>query len=232
MRYISVNFRPTDMEVLYEPVRCLIRDSEEFQNLVSKIGIEVTEDEAHPINIRDVLAAWKELGFQIIIDDVISSRLKDIIGGNFHTVDKVVPLLDVVDHVKVDLEWAGLLLGSHPAYKTEVKEVILKMAKEDQFFASLKGQPPKDLGISYAEMLKDFVDFMHVACHNGVVIEQSVFTSDPNTAFALANLKELGLDIMNTLGVTFQGQQLGARAFEPAVIEGAIKGVELPFFSS
>merc|ERR1712151_1464765 len=134
----------------------------------------------------------EELGFQIIIDDVISSRPKNIIGGNFHTVDKVVPLLDVVDHVKVDLEWAGLLLGSHPAYKTEVKEVILKMAQEDKFFASLKGQPPKDLGISYTESLKEFVDFMQAARQNGIVIEQSVLTSDPNIAFALAKLQELG----------------------------------------
>merc|ERR1712048_1067904 len=179
--------------------------------------------------MRDLLATWKQLGFQIILDDVIGSGFKNVVGGNFHTVDKVVPLLDVVDHVKVDLEWAGLLLGSHPAYKTEVKDVILKMAQEDKFFDSVKGQPPKDLGISYAEMLKDFVDFIHAACANGIVIEQSVFTSDPNTAFALSKLKELGFDMMNTPGVTFQGQQLGARAFEPAVIEGSLTAVELPF---
>merc|ERR1711988_1753517 len=102
------------------------------------------------------------------------------------------------------------------------------MAQEDNFFASLKGQPPKDLGISYTEILQELVDFLHAARHNGVVIEQTVSMSDPNTAFALSKLKELGFDMMNSPGVTFQGQQLGARAFEPAIIEKAIKGIELP----
>merc|ERR1711879_281189 len=94
-------------------------------------------------------------------------------------------------------------------------------------FVSLKGQPPQDSGMSYTEVLKEFVDFIHAASQKGIIIEQSVFMSDPNTAFALTRLKELGFDMMSSPTVTFQGQQLGARAFEVAAIEGAIKNIEL-----
>merc|ERR1712203_116556 len=103
MRYVSVNLRPTDMEALYDSVLKMLQELPDFRGLVAKVGIEVTEDEAHPSNMRDMLASWKKLGFQIIIDDIISTKLGAILGGNFHTVDKILPILDYVDRVKVDM---------------------------------------------------------------------------------------------------------------------------------
>merc|ERR1711874_63519 len=145
----------------------------------------------------------------------------------FHTTDVLIPLIDRFTHVKIDIEWAGYCVFlAHPSYmappRAAVKAEILQHAKDlDKVFIP-QGPGLKDTGVSYSELLKEFAGFsLEMIAHGRcLTIELTVLETDPNCAFALESLKELGIDIFgkHREHFYFQGGLTRAKVFPPELL--------------
>mmetsp|Transcript_37499 Transcript_37499/g.82254 ORF Transcript_37499/g.82254 Transcript_37499/m.82254 type:complete len:429 (+) Transcript_37499:55-1341(+) len=229
------NLRPADLS-LSSPVFLALRrrleelerdDSDGLELLKKMVHIEVTEDEEAPPDLEDALSAWRELGFKFSYDDTMGVLAASVFGkGNFHTTASLSSsLLEHFAWLKVDIEWAGYgIFLSHPSYSSrkELKEVVLYRAQEEDLVYRPTSSGLESTGLAHSAICREFADWSLAMIAKGkrICIELTVREADPNNAFALSRLKEMGLDIFGSLRGSFclQGGLTGAKAFEPHVI--------------
>eukprot|EP00931_Biecheleriopsis_adriatica_P066459 TRINITY_DN4080_c0_g1_i10.p1 TRINITY_DN4080_c0_g1~~TRINITY_DN4080_c0_g1_i10.p1 ORF type:complete len:470 (+),score=130.74 TRINITY_DN4080_c0_g1_i10:83-1411(+) len=236
LEYVAINLRPADMNPdgpIYKELANFMPSVEE-RDLVQKLAIEVTEDQEHPENFAVHLKAWKDLGFPLHFDDGIGDLALGAIkkkpsagmavSTNFHATTVLMPLLDLFDVVKVDIEWAGFAVFlCHPAFNNEEKKhEVLERARNSDQVTLPPGKPVE--GASH----RDFVDEFRKVClqliEKGIPIclECSVREDDPNCMYVLDMLKraEEPLDIFgkHAKHFEFQGGLTKAKAFEPGIL--------------
>jgi len=233
LNFISANVRPLDLPTtgpLFQKVRDRINALCETDRmlLLTKILIEVTEDQSEVEDLESALKEWKDLGFKLAYDDTIGEDARNMLelrGTNFHTPTELRPVLKYFSVVKVDINWAGFAIFlCHPSYntKSQLKTQILCHAREKDLIYILQGQDLKNTGIAYSTLLAEFVNWAleMISVGKTICIELSVKQDDENNAFALNKLKDRGLDIFGTHRdyFSFQGGPTGAKAFQPDVL--------------
>jgi len=236
---IFVNLRPLDLALdgaLYakvtERLNALVAKDKELYSSI--VGVEVTEDQMGPTNIKECYKAWRELGYRLAYDDTIGDIAKKALkkdgSTNFHTISNLSDDVDLFDTVKVDIEWAGYLLFlCHPSYSfsKDKKADVLTAAREKDEVKKPAGKACVAIdGVKHSELLREFADWALKMIEKKKIIsvELSVRENDENCAYTLGKLKELKLDIFGEHKdwFCFQGGLTGAKAFSPDVIAGSI----------
>eukprot|EP00812_Abedinium_dasypus_P002660 NODE_1325_length_1175_cov_450.170536.p1 GENE.NODE_1325_length_1175_cov_450.170536~~NODE_1325_length_1175_cov_450.170536.p1 ORF type:complete len:348 (+),score=95.78 NODE_1325_length_1175_cov_450.170536:71-1045(+) len=230
MRYISVNYRKHDLKPdgeVYKRVGAALTQLSKHNRarVLSKTCIEVTEDQAVSDTLVDYLAAWRKLGYQrFALDDLVGDVAASVRSGgapakNFHTLSATKPLFCHFKVLKVDMDWASLIFLSHPGWRAPDEEAILAGAKEDK----MKLPRIPDTDITYSAVLDEFVGFALTAIAGKAVkitIELTLSATHENNAYAMAKIKERGLDMLGEHSSFFfmQGGVTGAKAFTPEAL--------------
>lgn len=239
LRYISTNLRPMDLmpasPVYQEITRRLAELSPaDRAPLKRKLVIEVTEDQDPPVaNLSQALEEWQNvLGFRLSYDDTIGDKACLALGkkgSNFHTLQALKSVLHHFDLLKVDIEWAGsCIFLCHPSYAKDAKlsaEVLENAKVRDEVWVRA-GPGLRDTGAKHSELLQEFAAWSleMISVGRQICIELSVQPEDASSAYVLAKLKALGVDILGEHHghFHFQGGPTGAKAFEPSVFASAL----------
>jgi len=236
LQFISVNVRPWDLcttsLTFHEVTRHLSElHDEDRQLLVSMVSIEICEDQEDPPDMETSLVAWDELGFRLAFDDTISKLTCQALGkppDNFHTTQRLEPLMKHIWLVKVDMDWAGhLLFLCHPSLGqtgTRKAEVLRRARDEGLVYVAQGPASLRNTGVKHADVLAEFVAWAQhvILLGKKICFELTVRRDDPNCALAIEGLRELDMDIFgkHAAHFCFQGGVCGPRAFLPSQLAG------------
>lgn len=232
LQFISVNVRPSDLStnsLTFHDVTKRLRGlpDEDRRLLVSMVCIEICEDQEDPPDMETSLAAWQQLGFRCAYDDTISKLTCQAIGKpseNFHTPENLEPLLKYFWLVKIDIDWAGhIIFLCHPRLgeaRVRKAHVLWRARSEGLVYVAEGRSSIRNTGVKHADALAEFAAFAQHVIRSGTKIcfELSVNRDDCNVDFALAGLREFGIDIFgkHSAHFCFQGGVFGPKAFLPS----------------